>query len=149
MGAQVRRFVEPEAVAQLALEEVLAGLHRMKPRAGEDEVLRRIQRCVLSRVLQVVRKNKDHVGESRVPEVQQRELPSMGDVTRDDQRAWVRRLVEHLPEPYREVVQLCALEELSFVEAGRRLETSPDTIRKRYNRANELLRAAADRRSNG
>jgi RNA polymerase sigma-70 factor (ECF subfamily) len=144
MGARVRRFVDPEAVAQAALQEVFLALERLPEGCDEEELRRRLHRCVRSRVLQDVRRNRAHVGESQAPE-DAGPWRTQGTVTRADERAWVRRLVLELPEPYAEVVQLCALEELSFVEAGRRLGLEADTVRKRYQRASALLRRTLER----
>ena len=53
----------------------------------------------------------------------------------------------HLPDKYAEVVRLCALDEMTFVEAGQVLGLGADTVRKRYERAREVLeRKLSDRR---
>lgn len=52
----------------------------------------------------------------------------------------LRQAVLTLPEPYREAVVLCDLEELSYQEAAELLECSPGTVASRLNRARALLK---------
>jgi RNA polymerase sigma-70 factor (ECF subfamily) len=51
----------------------------------------------------------------------------------------VRAAIASLPEHYRQVVVLCDLCELSYVEAASRLECAVGTIRSRLNRGHALL----------
>ena len=51
----------------------------------------------------------------------------------------VRRAVLALPERYREVVVLCDLEEMSYVEAAEILECAIGTVRSRLHRGRALL----------
>jgi RNA polymerase sigma-70 factor (ECF subfamily) len=53
----------------------------------------------------------------------------------------LRRAVLSLPSSYREVVALCDLEELDYMEAARALGCSLGTIRSRLHRARDLLAA--------
>jgi RNA polymerase sigma-70 factor, ECF subfamily len=52
----------------------------------------------------------------------------------------LRQAVLTLPEPYREAVVLCDLEELSYQEAAGLLDCSPGTVASRLNRARALLK---------
>ncbi len=52
----------------------------------------------------------------------------------------LRKAVLALPEPYREVVALCDLEEMSYAEAGAALECSPGTVASRLHRARTMLK---------
>lgn len=52
----------------------------------------------------------------------------------------VRRAILRLPPPYREVVVLCELEEMSYVEAAEVLGCPVGTVRSRLHRARSLLR---------
>ncbi len=141
MGARVRRFIDPEAVAQQALVEVLGGPERLPMEADEDLLLRYLYRNVTTCILQEVRKNRFHVGESQLLVGRERTADgsSTGAVTRADSARWIAELVMELPAELEEVVRLCGLEELSYVEAGRRLGLKADAVRKRYGRARELL----------
>src|SRR5262249_588365 len=52
----------------------------------------------------------------------------------------LRQAVLTLPQPYREAVVLCDLEEMSYQEAAGLLECSPGTVASRLNRARALLK---------
>ncbi len=53
----------------------------------------------------------------------------------------LRRAVRALPEPYREAVVLCEMEEMSYEEAAEILQCPPGTVASRLNRARKMLRA--------
>jgi RNA polymerase sigma-70 factor, ECF subfamily len=52
----------------------------------------------------------------------------------------LRKAVLALPEPYREVVVLCELEEMTYPEVAAVLRCSPGTIASRLNRAKSILK---------
>jgi RNA polymerase sigma-70 factor (ECF subfamily) len=62
-----------------------------------------------------------------------------GELDRNERVARVRRAVMALPEHYREVIVVCDLEELSYVEAADALGCSVGTVRSRLHRARALL----------
>jgi RNA polymerase sigma-70 factor (ECF subfamily) len=62
-----------------------------------------------------------------------------GDLARKQQATRVRHAVQSLPRKYREVVVLCALEELSYEQAATVIGTSIGTVRSRMHRAKQLL----------
>lgn len=61
------------------------------------------------------------------------------ELTRTEMVGSVRRAVLSLPERYREVVVLCDLEELSYVESAQILGCAVGTVRSRLHRARSLL----------
>jgi RNA polymerase sigma-70 factor (ECF subfamily) len=63
------------------------------------------------------------------------------DLTKAEMIENVRRAVLSLPERYREVVVLCELEELSYVETAEILGCAIGTVRSRLHRARGLLLA--------
>ncbi|HEX7177070.1 MAG TPA: RNA polymerase sigma factor [Pyrinomonadaceae bacterium] len=63
----------------------------------------------------------------------------LGDLTRGETVARVRQAVLALPEHYREVVVLCELHEMSYVEAAEALECAVGTVRSRLHRGRALL----------
>lgn len=72
------------------------------------------------------------------------ELPAvhpdpLGDLTRAERLAALRRAVLALPLRYREVVVLCDLQELSYAEAADALGCAIGTVRSRLHRARGLL----------
>lgn len=72
-------------------------------------------------------------------------LPSnsdpLGDLTREEQIAALRRAVLSLPVRYREVVVLCDLQELSYAEAAQAIGCAVGTVRSRLHRGRSLLAA--------
>jgi RNA polymerase sigma-70 factor, ECF subfamily len=64
---------------------------------------------------------------------------TVADVLRGETVDLVREAVQSLPPPYREVVVLCDLCEMSYAEASAQLDCNLGTIRSRLNRAHNLL----------
>jgi RNA polymerase sigma-70 factor (ECF subfamily) len=65
----------------------------------------------------------------------------LGELTRSERVAMLRRAVLALPGRYREVVVLCDLEELSYAEAASALGCAIGTVRSRLHRARAMLAA--------
>lgn len=63
----------------------------------------------------------------------------------EERAAAVRRAVDALPEPLREVVVLCEWEDLPIAEAAAVLDTSPKAVETKLYRARKQLRAALTR----
>jgi len=63
----------------------------------------------------------------------------LGDLTRSETIETVRQAVSALPAHYREVVVLCDLHEMSYVEAAQVLNCAVGTVRSRLHRARALL----------
>ena len=63
----------------------------------------------------------------------------LGELTRTERIAMLRRAVLALPVRYREVVVLCDLEELSYAEAADVLGCALGTVRSRLHRARTML----------
>lgn len=63
----------------------------------------------------------------------------LDDLSRSEKIELVRKAVLALPEKYREVVVLCDLEELSYVEAAEILGCAVGTVRSRLHRGRALL----------
>jgi len=147
LGPGTKRWVDAEDIVQAVLMETLPQLESLPAEADPDELLRRLYRTAQLRVKDAARKHDRQLGESVVPDLAgvpggMEHDPSMGAVTAADYRRWIHELVSRLPRKYAEVVRLCGFEELSCVEAARRLQLEPDTVRKRY----EVARQALDRR---
>jgi RNA polymerase sigma-70 factor (ECF subfamily) len=67
-------------------------------------------------------------------------LDVLEELTNGELLSALRQAVLTLPEPYREAVVLCDLEELSYQEAAELLECAPGTVASRLNRARSLLK---------
>ena len=65
----------------------------------------------------------------------------LGELTRSERVAMLRRAVFALPVRYREVVVLCDLEELTYAEAADALGCAIGTVRSRLHRARTMLSA--------
>ncbi len=63
----------------------------------------------------------------------------LGDLTRGEMLGRLRQAVTALPSHYREVVVLCELHEMSYVEAAGVLDCPVGTVRSRLNRARAML----------
>jgi RNA polymerase sigma-70 factor, ECF subfamily len=80
----------------------------------------------------------DDVAEADMPLVSDTEL--MDCLSTSEALNSLRRALLALPEPFREVVVLCDLEEMSYSAAATVLECSAGTIASRLHRAHKLLR---------
>ncbi|HKF24167.1 MAG TPA: RNA polymerase sigma factor, partial [Candidatus Angelobacter sp.] len=67
-------------------------------------------------------------------------LDVLEELTNGELLSALRQAVLTLPEPYREAVVLCDLEELSYQEAADLLECAPGTVASRLNRARSILK---------
>jgi RNA polymerase sigma-70 factor (ECF subfamily) len=63
----------------------------------------------------------------------------LGDMTRAETVEQLRQAVLALPPHYREVVVLCELHEMSYVEAAEALDCAVGTVRSRLHRARAML----------
>ena len=117
-------------VARGSLSNFLLGVAR-------NHVLRRLQRERFYAPMIETEEHGDH--ELLLP----RELTSSGgpldDLARTETIESVRKAVLALPERYREVVVLCDLQEMSYVETADILGCAVGTVRSRLHRARTLL----------
>ncbi len=117
---------------------------------ARNHVLRCLRRDRL--YVPIAGESDDH--EEAVPEQLIAGNDPLGDLTRSETIESVRQAVLALPPRYREVVVLCDLQEMSYVEASDVLGCALGTVRSRLHRARALLieklRAAnANRTANG
>lgn len=63
----------------------------------------------------------------------------LGDLTGAERKAALQRAVQALPPKYREVLLLCDIEEVSYVDAARILKCELGSVRSRLHRARALL----------
>lgn len=101
---------------------------------ARNQVLRRLQREQV-----YVQMEEDTDSDSRaMQEFGESEGP-LDDLARNETIESVRKAVLSLPEPYREVVVLCDLQEMSYVETAEILGCAVGTVRSRLHRARSLL----------
>jgi len=65
----------------------------------------------------------------------------LAELSQAEMLGLLRKAVLTLPEPYREAVVLCELEEMSYPEAAAILECAPGTVASRLHRAKAMLQA--------
>jgi RNA polymerase sigma-70 factor (ECF subfamily) len=82
---------------------------------------------------------KDSEGDETQSQVSLTTSGPLDDLTRTERIESVRRAVLGLPERYREVVVLCDLEEMSYLEAAEILGCAVGTVRSRLHRGRALL----------
>lgn len=75
--------------------------------------------------------------EQELPETRAQDLAN--DLAEKEQAIRVRHAVLRLPPKYREVIVLCALQELSYEETAAVIGSSIGTVRSRMHRAKQLL----------
>ncbi len=68
------------------------------------------------------------------------DLDVLQELSNGELLAALRHAVLALPEPYREAVVLCDLEEMSYQDAAELLECSPGTVASRLHRARAMLK---------
>jgi RNA polymerase sigma-70 factor (ECF subfamily) len=68
-------------------------------------------------------------------------LDVLGELSQSELLEMLRKAVLSLPEPYREAVVLCDLEELSYDRAAEVLECSEGTVASRLHRGRAILKA--------
>lgn len=135
-----RRVSDPTLVDDL-LQETFLRVHRGLPGLRDQD---RVAPWVY-RVAQGVW--VDHLRRRRPGEALA-EDPVVEDVPLEDPDAvvagWLPRMIDGLPEPYREALRLSELEGLTQAELARRLGLSPSGARTRVQRGRAKLREALD-----
>jgi RNA polymerase sigma-70 factor (ECF subfamily) len=151
----VRDDGEAEDVVQASYVRAFAGLAEFR---GEASLSTWLTRVVLNEALGRVRRKRptvefDAVEATSSDGAAQRVVqfpPFTGDGEGDPERAAARREVGHLlkrviddlPEPFRVVFVMRAVEEMSVEETARCLGLRPATVKTRLHRARRLLRRA-------
>ncbi|MFT7484193.1 MAG: RNA polymerase sigma factor (sigma-70 family) [Candidatus Paceibacteria bacterium] len=145
----VRRWVEPQDIVQQVIHENLTADDLMQ--LGEEQTLQRLYRTAKLRLIDELRRHATKVGESFLPQGYVASSPQDTDglVTLADSKEWLKELIKRLPLEYAETIELVSLEGLSFVEAAKRLNVLPDTVRKRFNKAREVLSKLASEAASG
>jgi len=73
----------------------------------------------------------------------------LAELSQSEMLDLLRKAVLTLPEPYREAVVLCELEEMSYPEAASILECAPGTVASRLHRAKAMLQTKLRARQRG
>jgi RNA polymerase sigma-70 factor, ECF subfamily len=130
------------AVAEEVSHEVFVQL--MGPSTRFDE-----SRGSLESFLYGIARNLVRVVRRRGPVVEAVDRPFhhdiLGDLIENETTALLHRTLRDLPEPYRDVVILCDLEERSYEEVAQLIGRPVGTVRSRLHRARALLAAKLKR----
>lgn len=102
---------------------------------SRNHVLRRMQR---DRMFVPIEGDSEHSNAAATAEPVA-EADPLGDLTRSETVEAVRRAILSLPTHYREVVVLCELNEMDYVEAANVLGCAVGTVRSRLHRGRALL----------
>ena len=155
MLATARRLLGNEQDAQDAVQEAFLQAHRaIAGFAGEARLSTWLHRIVLNAALMKLRSRRrkpeqplddllpkfDESGEWQRP-VAGWERSSDELLESAECRAMVRRAIERLPAPYREVLMLRDIEDLDTEETADLLGASPNAVKVRLHRARQALRA--------
>jgi RNA polymerase sigma-70 factor (ECF subfamily) len=126
------------AVAEEVAHEVFIQL--MAPNTRFDE-----SRGSLESFLYGIARNLIRVVRRQGPVAETVERPFehdiLGDLISDETTAALHRTLRELPEPYRNVIVLCDLEERSYEDVARIIGRPVGTVRSRLHRARALLSA--------
>ncbi len=98
------------------------------------------RRSIQRRHLDVPIGDYDGNGQGAAPELPS-QLDVLEDITQSELLDQLRKAVLSLPEPYREAVVLCDLEEMSYNSAAEFLECSAGTVASRLHRGRAMLKA--------
>lgn len=104
---------------------------------ARNQVLRRLEKD--RPFVQIVDEAEEAEQQRGVSEHLVADADPLGDLLRSEMIEAVRQAVLALPSHYREVVVLCDLHEMSYVEAAAALSCAVGTVRSRLHRARSLL----------
>ncbi|MBK8101009.1 MAG: RNA polymerase sigma factor [Planctomycetes bacterium] len=140
MGVRLRRCCSVSDLAQEVFTRMLQAIQAAPEDAAEATFQRWLFRhadwVLANRGLQARR----HFGESAVPTSASVSSPATGPVTRQDEAAWLQRLLAHLDPAHGEVVRL-RLAGATFAVIGERLGITEANARQRFSRVVRELAA--------
>ncbi len=151
LGTGLRRWYEPDDIVQDAWAVALPKLASVNQRDGRltPVVLKFLSTTVLYRIQTLLQKHLRIDDGEMVPKEIGASFSNLPDeatqivtqVVRGEREDAIRKAIEELPEPDREVVILRGIEQNSVAEIALLLDEKPNTISVRYRRALERLRA--------
>lgn len=146
MGERMRRQHAVDDLRQEVFLRVFQSLHTLEQGSGIGAFRARLFQTVKWVVAQKGKRGERFVGESGAPNhAVPSPSPSTGPVTMDDESRWLRELAERLGPKYGRVILMRA-EGRSYPEIAEALGEQESTVRKRYQRAFQMLRQVIDGR---
>jgi RNA polymerase sigma-70 factor (ECF subfamily) len=139
-----RAILRDDAAAEDALQEAWLHAYRAMDRfRGESEVSTWLVRIVVNEALARRRKEQRHIGLAQQAEqATRRQDEPEGMAERGELRHRLEAKIRALPEAFRAVFMLRAVQELSVEETAAALHMPPATVRTRFFRARNQLREA-------
>ncbi len=137
MGPYARRWEDSASMTNLVLHEVLSGVAKLPPGAGQTELLARLRRTASSRVIDLVRAH-EHRHEDAALDADKPVTAAVDRVLRYDELRWLLRHIGELPDLYAPVVRM-RLGQSSLTQIAEKLGRSVDTVRKQYARGCAML----------
>lgn len=155
--AVARRFLRCEQDAADAVQEAfVSGFRSIRGFAGNSKIGTWLHRIVVNACLMKLRSEKSRPANSiegllptfdetghHARRVTAWEAPS-NRLETAELRSMVRRCIDELPEPYRVILLLRDIEELSTQETAERLDISEAAVKVRLHRARQALRTLLD-----
>src|SRR5262249_42034777 len=149
-GGVLGNEADAEDVTQDVLLQVVRKLHTFR---GESALTSWLHRVTVNAAISLQRKRAVHREQQLGAEagrcVEDRHPPGRAGVGRPDEQAQTEELsrlivkaIDNLPHPYRQVLVLADVEELSYNEIGVRLGLSLQAVKSRLHRARLMARAA-------
>ena len=141
MNEKARRVTDAEDIVQTTLGEMAAIPEHILDAESLGASEAKLTNRAKWRLMDVLRRTAKDRGESAVGDIApEDDVPSTGPVTGADNRQWLRGLMNQLHGGARDVIELVALLGHSYSSAADILGISYDAVRKRYERASEVLR---------
>ncbi len=142
MGPHVRRWVEPEDIAQQALIETLGQLDGLDSDNRAGHFVSRLRTHLKWRIADARRAHRRDHGDSAVSELV-RDPPAsrrtMGSVTRGDEVRRVDEVLGNVPAKYADVLRLRIFDDYDWGQIGEELSITTDAARRRYYRVVDRL----------
>lgn len=120
-------------LTRIALNEALGRVRARRPTVGVDHI-----------EMQQTKTGRELVFFPMVPAIDPE-----AEMSRQEIRTLLERVVDELPDPFRAVFVLRDVEGLSIDETASHLDIKPETVRTRQYRARRLLRTAIEQQARG
>jgi RNA polymerase sigma factor (sigma-70 family) len=137
------RILRDQEGSEDAVQEVFVKLWKMKTRLDEYGSVEALAATMVKNYsIDLIRKQK-HIGQndkSQLAVYYDSEPSPHEKLERDETSLSIRRIINNLPEIYREIIQLRDIEELSYEEIAEKTGQNINTLRVNLSRARKIVR---------